>query len=377
MADIVILGAGPVGLTAALLLAQADFDVLLLDARDAAAPSVDRRLLALSRGTWQALQPLLAQPPSLAPIEEVKVSSAGEFGVTRIADDDFDGVPLGWTVYYGDLVTALQAAAAHQPRIAVRWNASPREVRQRHAEVEVLLGADERIVCGLLVHAEGGESDARDAAGWAVVGEVLVEGLPAATAIERFTREGPLALLPGPRAAEGGKRWSLVWCADEPACRSRASMPPADWLASLNRALGLRGVRAVGVAPGSRPAAVPLRSHSRRQVYAHRQVWLGNAAQTLHPVAGQGYNLGVRDCLTLVDSLATLRGDLPAALQRHAQRRAADRAVIGAVTRWLPPLFATRFAPLSLLRSAGLVALDLAPAARRQWARLLMFGVRE
>jgi 2-octaprenyl-6-methoxyphenol hydroxylase len=114
----------------------------------------------------------------------------------------------------------------------------------------------------------------------------------------------------------------------------------------------------------------------RDSVRTHRIVAVGNAAQALHPVAGQGFNLGLRDCATLAACLATHQGGAPAALAQYQHRRSRDRSTIVAVTRWLPDVFASRLTPLALARSLGLTALDVLPPLRRELAQLLMFGVR-
>jgi 2-octaprenyl-6-methoxyphenol hydroxylase len=139
----------------------------------------------------------------------------------------------------------------------------------------------------------------------------------------------------------------------------------------LSAALGPRIGRVLTCGPRRR---VPLLQTLRNELAAHRVVVLGNAAQTLHPVAGQGLNLGLRDCRELADLLG--RREPGAALAEYAARRQLDRQAIGAITQWLPPLFATRFAPLAAARSAALALLGVTPFARRQLAHLLMFGVR-
>jgi 2-octaprenyl-6-methoxyphenol hydroxylase len=194
-------------------------------------------------------------------------------------------------------------------------------------------------------------------------------------AFERFTREGPLALLPA--VTTHGRGWSLVWCSTAVGAAERRALSDADFVAALQAAIGPRAARVLSVGPRH---AVRLAPQTRAQIHEHRVAWLGNAAQTLHPVAGQGFNLGVRDACTLVAALGERRAqgrtDVPAALIDYARDRGADRRLITGITRWLPAVFATRAWPIALGRSLGLTALDLAPPLRRQWAHLLMFGVR-
>lgn len=422
--DIAVLGGGPIGLVTAILLARAGFAPTVYDARPVAAARDDRRLLALSRGTWQVLEPLLgARAPTVAPIVDVHVSSAGEFGTTLLRAADIDRrvpEPLGATVFYGDLVSALAEAAQAEPGVATRRPQKVARVLQRFDAVDLDLElaatgpaapgtdtmADAQALAAsstplqpaaLAIHAEGSpgsaqrnaarggghsaaDSAAKSAANsaataWAITGELALRGPHTGTAFERFTREGPLALLPAPAAAgAAGPRWSLVWCMDETQAQRRGSLGDAAFADELQRAIGPRIAQVGALSPRR---VVPLPQQVRDRIVEHRVVWIGNAAQTLHPVAGQGLNLGLRDALTLVDCLRDSRDDLPAALTHYARRRAGDRTVVRTLTRWMPPLFATRALPVAMARTLGLTAMDLVPPLRREWARLLMFGVRQ
>ena len=384
MREAVIIGGGPIGLLCASLLAQRRIRCVLIDAQPLEQARRDSRLLALSRGTWELLTPLLgADLPPRAPIREVHVSSAGDFGATRIAASDFDAADLGATVLYGDLLAALATGVAAQPAVEVRRPLKASEVRQRPDGVEVLLEDGTSVAADLAIHAEGlaaeqpgGSRAAGDA--WAVLGDVRLlparDELPAGVAFERFTRSGPLALLPTPRGVVGGagRALSLVWCMGEADALRRSAMADAALLGELQAAIGARIGRIAAIGP-RRAVALPQRR--RRHVHQHRVVALGNAAQTLHPVAGQGFNLGVRDCFTLADELGSAAA-VTDALAVYARRRQADRAAITTLTGALPTLFASRFAPLAVARGLGLALLDTAAPLRRQLAQLLMFGVR-
>ncbi len=375
---IAILGGGPIGLACALLLARRGCASIVIDARSLDDALREARLLALSRGTWQLLDPLLGTAaPRTAPIRTVHVSSAGEFGVTRIADADFDGTPLGATVLYGDLLAALAAAAAAQPAIEVLRPRRATEVVQRPASVLIRLDDGSTLEAPFALNAEGFQSGAASAGAareWALLADVTVRGPAPGAAFERFTREGPLALLPAPASLGGAPALSLVWCMDDAAAMRRSELSDAAFSDELQAALGTRIGRVERVGPRRR---YPLHQMLRSRVREHRLVALGNAAQTLHPVAGQGFNLGVRDCATLVDCLAAHGADADAALRDYAARRRVDRQTIAALTRWLPAIFRVRLAPLALARSLGLTVLDQSPLLRRQLAQLLMFGVRD
>jgi 2-octaprenyl-6-methoxyphenol hydroxylase len=379
----IVIGGGPIGLVCAALLAQRRIACTVLDARALDEAVRDGRLLALSRGTWELLQPIFGEAlPPRAPIREVYVSSAGDFGATHIGAGDFDGADLGATVRYGDLLAALAAAVAATPGVEVWRPASATCVRQRPDRVELALADGRTLAADLAIHAEGmpaaEEGSAATATDWALLADLRLrparDDLPAGAAFERFTRGGPLALLPLPGAVDRDavRSFALVWCMAEADAQRREALPDAALLAELQVELGVR----IGtpVAIGQRRLA-PLPRRLRDDVHQHRVVAVGNAAQTLHPVAGQGFNLGVRDCATLADELAS-EAPVPQALARYARRRQADRAAIVGVTRGLPALFGSRLAPLAAARGLGLALLDTAPPLRRALAQLLIFGVR-
>src|SRR5258706_1229638 len=207
----IVVGAGPVGLTAALLLACRGLSCVLIEAQASDAARADRRLLALSRGTLDILRPLLADELPVAPINDVWVNSAGEFGAVHLSALDFDGAALGATVYYDDLVHALTAAVNAQPQIAWRRPARIAAIEQTPGNVVAHLVQGETLRACCVVHAEGRADSGtqREQGPAAVIADIQLAGPPADAAFERFTRAGPLALLPAPA---GTPTWGLVWC---------------------------------------------------------------------------------------------------------------------------------------------------------------------
>lgn len=377
---IAILGGGPAGLTLALLLARQHVPSLVVDARELEEAKRDARLLALSCGTLDTLSTVASLPSTLlAPIRSVVVSSRGEFGRVVLGEEENAGRWLGATIRYGDLLGALASAAASAPLIEVRRPCTATTLRQAPAAVEIALSTGASLLSPLAVNAEGaGPRGARAAVRQAALtGDVDVRGPAAGTAFERFTREGPLALLPLPGAPAGPHRpMSLVWCMSISAADRREGLPDAELLAELQAELGPRNGQVLAI---RRRGRYPLLEQARDEIREHRIVHVGNAAQTLHPVAGQGFNLGVRDCVALADVVAdaVAAGEDPLArLGQYERRRRGDRLAIRALTRTAPGLFATGFAPVAAARSAGLTLLSIFPDLRAEFARFLMFGVR-
>lgn len=378
---IAILGGGPTGFATALLLARRQVRSTVFDARPLEAAQRDARLLALSRGSVQMLAPLARLPAAAsAPINTVYVSSQGEFGRVALRAEELGGAPLGLTIAYGDLLGALAAAVAAQPDwITVHRPARVDAVLQRPDSVRVQSAAGE-VDARLALSAEGYGGSAAAAAEpqqMALVGDVEVEGLAAGDAIERFTRAGPLALLPLARAARPGARWmSLVWCMSPADARAHAALPEPAVRAALQAQLGPRIARVLAL---ELRGAFPLHQAARDQLAEHRLIYLGNSAQTLHPVAGQGFNLALRDARELAERIgaANAHGEDPLrVIPDYLRARRADRALLLALTRGMPRVFAERFAPLALARSLGLTALATRPALRAMLARTLMFGLR-
>lgn len=386
--QIAVVGAGPVGLALALhaarLLPSAQitlFDARALD-RDVTA---DPRTLALSLGSVQFLERLGAWPATAAqPITEVHVSqqppSWGEAEVRLRATEL--GVPqLGAVLSYGALVAPLQAAwlalAAGQPeRLHTRFGTPVAALKAQGAGMEVDAGIAE--LFDLAVVAEGGvfaeqarKALASDYGQTAWVGTVTLEGATPGMAFERFTRQGPAALLPLPAGADGQARAALVWCVPSGADPVRG-LSTAQRLAVLNTVFPAAAGRLLAL---SHLKDFALGMNAERTLVSGRSVRIGNAAQTLHPVAGQGLNLGLRDAHELVAALRWAP-DLDAALRRVEWARAPDRWSTIVSTDFLARSFTWRLPGAALVRGLGLAALQALPPAKGWLARRMMFGGR-
>ncbi|MCA8091534.1 UbiH/UbiF/VisC/COQ6 family ubiquinone biosynthesis hydroxylase [Burkholderia anthina] len=382
--DLAIVGAGPVGLALAGWLARRSAtqhaSIALIDAREPAASANDPRAIAVSHGS-RVLLDTLAWPGDATPIEHIHVSQRGHFGRTLIERDEHDLAALGYVVRYGSIVQAL-ASAVHGTRVDWLTSTTARAPQQDTDGVTLTLDGpqgERTLRARLVVNAEGGlfheqQADTgkhrRDYGQTAIVGTVTVSAPRPHVAWERFTHEGPLALLPlgGPRQAE----YSLVWCCTPDEAARRAALPDDAFLRELGTAFGERMGRFVAIAGR---ASFPLGLNAAQTLVSGRVAIVGNAAQTLHPVAGQGLNLGLRDAHTLVDALSA-QGFEATALATFNARRALDRRFTIGATDTLARLFTVDAGPLPLLRGAALTALEFVPPLKKAIARQMMFGQR-
>lgn len=383
-----VVGAGPVGLALALHAARAlpDAQVSLFDARPADRDVAgDPRTLALALGSVQWLTQLGCWPAdAAAPIASVHVSQAPpSFGdaAVRLDAATLGVAMLGAVLPYGRLVAPMQdawraAEAASGGRLSTRFGTPVRGLKAVDGGVEVDAGIAE--THDLAVVAEGGvfadqarKALTHDYAQTAWVGQVVLEGGTPGMAFERFTRQGPAALLPLPPTADGAQRAALVWCvsaADDPV---RALDEPQR-LALLNTLFPPEAGRLAAVSP-LKPFGLGL--NAERTLVRGRTVRIGNAAQTLHPVAGQGLNLGLRDAYELVDALR-FNHDVDAALGRVEWARAPDRWSMIAATDFLARSFTWPVPGLALARGLGLAALQRATPLKALLARHMMYGWR-
>jgi 2-octaprenyl-6-methoxyphenol hydroxylase len=378
--DIAIVGAGPVGLALAGWLARRSatsrLSIALVDARTPEAAAGDPRSLALSHGSRTMLEPL-GFPADATPIRRIHVSQRGHFGRTLIEHDEHELPELGYVVRYGSLVSALANGVR---ATGVQWLTETTALApiQDHDGVTlpVQSASGERTIrARVLVNAEGGlyqdtREHARDYGQTAIVGTVSVSAPQPNVAWERFTPEGPIALLPcgGARHAD----YSLVWCCTPDEAGRRAQLPDDAFLAELDAAFGERMGRFTRIAGR---AAFPLGLNALHALVDRRTVAIGNAAQTLHPVAGQGLNLGLRDAHALCNALSAY-GPTTLALAHFSKARALDRRLTIGATDTLARVFTIDFPPFAALRGLALTALEFVPPVKTALARQMMFGQR-
>jgi 2-octaprenyl-6-methoxyphenol hydroxylase len=373
--DVLIVGAGPVGMTLALALADSALRVLLIDSRPHGAWADDPRALALAHGSRQLLERLDAwNAPAATAIREIHVSQRAGFGRTLIAAEDYGMPALGYVMRYRDLAAAL-AARIKPEQLMARCSIDKMETGNDHATLTVTHeGAARRITAKLLVHAEGTPGSdpdvmVHDYGQHAIVAEVRQTPAHKQRAWERFTPDGPLALLPL------GADYSVVFTVPPDKAAALLKLSDEDFLAALREQFGKR---LDFTASGPR-ASFPLALRVRQQITGQRQVWIGNCAQTLHPVSGQGFNLGLRDAWELSAALLDHGADdpgAPPALAAYARGRRIDRRGSMAFTDSIVRLFSNDIPPLRFARGLGLLALDLYPPLRHFVARRMIWGAR-
>jgi len=374
--DVLIVGAGPAGAVCALALAQQGVPARVLEAQAGDARG-DARTLALSHGArlilervgvWDALG-------AVTPITRIHISQRGALGVARLAADELDVPALGYVLPYAELTAALKQALA-DAQIAVDYGVAVERI-DADADAATLHTSRGALSAPLAVVADGGRSlDApaprvrREYDQTAVVCDVRTELPHANQAYERFTPDGPAALLPN------GDRYALVWTASTTEAERIAALDDAAFLDALYRHFGGRQGRFLEAGPRK---TFPLKLAYTGSEAGARVVRIGNAAQTLHPVAGQGFNIGLRDAFELALACA----DAPpeqigsaAMLAAYARGRRVDVGGGLGFTDFLVRAFSNDFPPLRHARGLGLLALEALPPLKVFVARRMMYGAR-
>lgn len=373
--DIAIVGAGPVGAALAALLAPTGRRVHVFEARGG--PSADARTLALSQASRELLEEAGGWPDrGVTPIVAIHVSQKGGPGRTLITAAD-QGLPaLGYTVAYAALEELLTARIASLG-VPVSWGTPCEAIELAGSGARLQLAGGETIEAALLVLADGGVNARRipglaytekDYDQVAVTGPVHTDRAHGGRAYERFTPRGPVALLPV------GERYALVWTATPLEAARLCALDDAAFLAELQEHFGDRAGRFVAVGPR---ASFPLKLRTVNSTIALRTVIAGNAAQAMHPIAGQGLNVGLRDAGTLAAVLAANPGGDPGdavTLERYRQSRRRDAGRGVAFTDFLVGAFMDDRRLPTWGRGLALTALDLLPPVRRLLAGRMIHG---
>ena len=385
--DILIIGGGMVGASLACALGNSGLRIAVVEAVPLAAgaqPSYDERTIALAFGSRRIFEGIgvWGEGARLGamPIEKIHISDRGRFGFTHLSCADLGQEALGYVVEARVLGLALLARLQQLSNIAWLCPATLESVdfQQESAVARIRHdGATHDLRVRLVVAADGADSAVRNAAGIdferteygqsAVVTTVTINQPHQDTAYERFTGTGPLALLP-----MSNNRMAVVWSTQTGNVETLLDLSDEEYLVRLQERFGDRLGTLTRL--GKR-RAYPLMLTRVKEHVRPRLVLIGNAAHTVHPVAGQGFNLGLRDVAALAEVLVTAKqegrdlGDLEV-LKRYADWRARDNKVISTFTNSLIRVFSNDFPPLAFARNLGLLAVDLVPPLKRRLLRV-------
>lgn len=373
--DIAICGAGPVGLGLAAMLIHRGMraqGVALIDAKTAEQSTRDPRSIALSWGSRQLLEQLHAWPASFTSIEQIHVSRRGRFGRTLIDKNNYGLPALGYVLRYGAIVSKLTASLEHSG-IHILRPASIVDIAE-HNGAHITLQDRPSITANLVIQAEGGlfadqqpKQLHRMYEQTAIVAHVHADMPIAHRAFERFCDEGPLALLP----QEDG--YALVWCVHPDTARRLLALDDKKFLAELSDAFGGRLGNFIDVsARNAFPLGLNAQPSDKSRVIA-----IGNASQTLHPVAGQGLNLGLRDASVLARLLTSGLATAEVVAQ-FAQSRNDDRNLTIHLTDIMARIFTSRHhdSPTQTLLGLSLGLVDGFAPGKKVLADQMMFGHR-
>jgi 2-octaprenyl-6-methoxyphenol hydroxylase len=379
--DVAIVGGGLVGASLALALSDTGVSTMLVEGtppESKAQPSFDDRTTALgnaSRGIFQQLQVWNRLLPEAAAIRTIHVSDAGRFGFARLIAAEQGIEAFGYVIPNRVIGTGLWDKLRTAKDVLLRVPARPESLSIDSTGIGFTLAASaERVSARLVVAADGAQSVVRAAAGIeaevedyqqvAVVANVAAERSHDGTAYERFTQSGPLAVLPLHDGSYG-----VIWTSAPERAAQVMAFDDRVFLRELQQRFGWRAGHFVRA---GRRAAYPLKLTRATTTVAPRTVLIGNAAQGLHPVAGQGFNLGLRDAAMLAEVIAGEQGDIGSAqaLRKFSDWRAADRAGVVRFTDGLVKLFGDARPAVGWLRNVGLLLFDLAPPAKSALARV-------
>jgi 2-octaprenyl-6-methoxyphenol hydroxylase len=395
--DLIIVGGGMVGASLAHALRGLPLKIALIEAHpsDHDHPSYDSRAIALSHGSYKILQQIgcwaAIAETSVTAIETIHISDRGHLGrsVLRAADEGV--AALGYVAEAEVLGRALKLESGDNLTLLCPATVHSLTIHPEHAELSIEHHGEMRLLTAkLIVAADGSPSTIGGLLGerrithsygqTAIISSIISKQPHGNSAYERFTDSGPLAMLPNsapagwPDHPHGAQRWSLVWSARDDQVEEIMALDEPQFLRTLELRLGRR---IMPLLSASKRVAYPLRIDYLRDHIRHRVAFIGNAAHAIHPVAGQGFNLGLRDVAFLAQTIASAHagqldfGTLEILKQYSALRQPDYLKVIG-TTDMLVRTFSNNLSPLVTLRNLGLATLERLPPLRHLLARQMM-----
>ena len=381
--DLVIVGGGPVGATLALALAQQGIPATLLEARTKGAGYPDGRALALSYGTRMILDRLgvwAKVAEKVTAINTIHVSQKGSLGRSVLKAHEHDLPALGYVISYGVLSAALDETLLAHASVDILYEAEVTAITPQVGAAEIhyqTQGNAHMIEAKLAALADGGRSlndiaglkrEVKDYGHDALVAKVKTELPHDNIAYERFTSQGPMALLPN------GQEFSLVWTGKSAEIQPLLDLDDTTFLAQLHAHFGDRLGKFTQV--GKR-MTFPLRLATLKPATAPHLAVIGNAAQTMHPVAGQGFNVGIRDAFELAQQIVATKPanyGSEAMLRAYQQGRQTDTKRGLLFTDFLVNIFSNDIVGLNALRGAGVGLFDLVKPLKQKLVSKMSFG---
>ena len=378
---VIIVGGGPVGSILALALQQKKVAFTMLEARAKAASHSDTRALALSHGSRLILEKLgiwQAVEAKATAINTIHISQRGGLGRTKLNAADHNLPAVGYVLPYGALTQALDGALDTEQ---VLYEAEVTKLKPRESLSEVIFNQQcksQTLSSILLVVADGGRNlseidgiikETKEYGHDALVSKVTAESPHNNIAYERFTPSGPMALLPNGEAG-----FSLVWTGEKASIDTLLALDDATFLTQLHEAFGDRIGKFLSI---EKRISFPLKLSTLKSATAPHLVVIGNAAQTMHPVAGQGFNVGMRDAWTLADIISnTPQIDLGGELMLATYNKQRSRDTRGGIlfTDMLVNVFSNNVLGLGAMRGAGLGLLELLKPAKNMLVSKMSFG---
>jgi 2-octaprenyl-6-methoxyphenol hydroxylase len=381
-AQVVIEGAGPVGLACGILLLQnnPDLKLILIDknpASDDFLANADTRGIAISEGSKQLLQSMRAWVDNAPAIHQVHVSQKAYFGRTVMDCAEIGQHALGHIVRYRDILLSLrkQLRCLESNATSFIWL---RDIDATFSMPNVSPNTCFIHADGGLFHEQSAKDLYKDYGQSALVGWLEVKDVKPNMAWERFTEDGPIAILPH---HQGQNTKNFVWCAPKAKIDLLSHLPEQEFLMQLKNTIQLPIGQFLNV---HQRKSYPLGLNIKKEIVKGSEVWIGNAAQTLHPVAGQGLNLGLRDAYTLarllnsiyVKSRVNSIDAVKCTLNEYQKQRSRDRQTTIQVTDLMASVFTSTLFPIVIGRGIALSALQWLPPVKNLLARQMMFGQR-
>ncbi len=378
--DILVGGGGMIGTSLALALEPLGLRVCVVEpveSGETAQPSFDDRSTALSRSTQRMFEAMGLWPEirdASTPITRIHVSDKGRFGFSHIDAKEQGVEALGNVVINRVLGGVLRQHLASARTVDLRCPARIESVENNEDGVRATLDNGDIIEAPLMVAADGARSSLRTLLGigvetkdygqTAIIGNLLPDRPAEGIAYERFTEQGPLAFLP-----IADKRVAFVWVLETSAAQELLELDDSEFTARIHDAFGHR---LGSFAKIGRRQAYPLTLSKAQRLVAGRSVLVGNSAHGLHPVAAQGFNLGLRDVAALCDCIKDAPGDVNEQLARYAEWRQRDQRTLVSITDGLVELFRSERPVGRIARNAGMLGFDFIPGVRRAFARQMM-----